>query len=216
VANFSALADDVDRLLFADFKDFADVVNWWLADSHTESRFRLQDLPDGDISLNVDPSDGPISGRCFEIYYNQTKLGRLEIHPRYEYSAESPQVFTDIEIDWARFVGYEELTGFLGTIALHVASEADEGTAAGRTIDCALTKTLWENYRISQYDNTDDEDWGELSLRFQGTASFYMRRKEARARKPAAANAAAADYGRAAVADALLPSEVQTRRQRPF
>jgi hypothetical protein len=34
----------VDRLFVADFKDFADVVNWWLADEFTASRF--QDLPE--------------------------------------------------------------------------------------------------------------------------------------------------------------------------
>jgi hypothetical protein len=78
-----------------------------------------------------------------------------------------------------------------------------------------LTKTLWENDRISQHD-ADDEDWGELSLRFQGTASYYMHRKDVRARKPAVANAAAADYGRAAVADALLQPELQAQPQRPF
>jgi hypothetical protein len=182
---FSSLVDDVDRLLFADFKDFADVVNRWLADDFTASRFRLQELPDGDVRLNVDASHGPVYGRCFAIYYNQTKLGRLEIHPMYGYNTEAQKVFTDIEINWARFVGYEELTDFLHAIAMHVASEADESAAAAQTTVHALTKTLWENYRISQYDNPDDEDWGELSLRFQGTAGFYMHRKDAPARKRA-------------------------------
>ena len=58
---YSSLAHDVDQLFFVDFRDFADVVNWWLADEFTKSRFRLQDLPDGDLSLNVDHSSGPTS-----------------------------------------------------------------------------------------------------------------------------------------------------------
>jgi hypothetical protein len=71
---YPALVNDVDRLFFADFKDFADVVNWWLAEKFTKSRFRLQDLPDGDLSLNVDFSSGPTLGRSFAIYYNQTRV----------------------------------------------------------------------------------------------------------------------------------------------
>ena len=46
---YPALVDNVDRLFFADFKDFADVVNWWLAEEYVESRFRLQDLPDAEV-----------------------------------------------------------------------------------------------------------------------------------------------------------------------
>jgi hypothetical protein len=54
----------------------------------------LQDLPDGDLRLNVDFSDGPRLGRSFALYYNQTELGRLEIRPGYGYSTESPKVIT--------------------------------------------------------------------------------------------------------------------------
>jgi hypothetical protein len=103
---FPSLANDVDRAFFADFKEFADVVNWWLADQ----RFRLQELPDGDVRLNVDYDSGPILGRCFALYYNQTRLGRLEIHPSYGYATESPQVYTSVKIDWSRFLGYYQLT----------------------------------------------------------------------------------------------------------
>lgn len=111
---FSSLARDVDRMFFADFRDFADVINWWLADDFTASRFRLQDLPKGDLSLNVDFSSGPTLGRAFAIYYNQTNIGRLEINPTYDYTSASPKVFTNLEIDWARFIGYTELMEFLG------------------------------------------------------------------------------------------------------
>jgi hypothetical protein len=187
---YPALVDDVDRLFFADFKDFADVVNWWLADEFTASRFRLQDLPDDDMMLNVDHSNGPTPGRAFAIYHNQTKVGRLEIHPAYKYSTESPKVHTNVEIDWARFVGFDELTEFLGAIAMHVTSpdrKSEDYIAAGLSIQYALIKVLWYNYRVSQYDNPDDEDWGELNLSFQGTADFYIDRKDAPARPKSAA-----------------------------
>jgi hypothetical protein len=183
---------DVDRLFFSDFKDFADTVNWWLSDSYMESPFRLQDLPDDHLRLNV-PSDSPTLGRAFAVYYNQTKLGRLEIHPYYKYSTESPEVYTSVEIDWARFIGFAELTEFLGAVLIHVTSQNpknDERIDAWQSINRALTETLWSNYRISQYDTADDQDWGELNVSFHGTADFYIGRRDAPAR-PRTATAAA-------------------------
>ena len=109
---FSSVARDVDRRFFADFKDFADVINWWLAGESIVSRFRLQDLPAGDRSLNVDYSDGPRLGRSFAIYYNQTHVGTLEIAPANKYTSENPGVNTNIQIDWARLLSFDELTNF--------------------------------------------------------------------------------------------------------
>jgi hypothetical protein len=168
-------------------------VNWWLADEFTQSRFRLQDLPDGDLSLNVDFSHGPTLGRSFAIYHNQTRVGRLEVHPSFNnYSTETPEVYTSIEIDWGRFFGYAELTDFLWAIATHVTSQRekkDERVAAWQSINSALTKTLWAHYRISQYDKPDDTDldWGELEVSFQGTADFYIDRMTAPAWRERAA-----------------------------
>jgi hypothetical protein len=180
---WSSLARDVDRQFFADFQDFAEVVNWWLADEFTASRFRLQDLPNGDRNLNVEFSDGPRLGRSFAIYYNQTRVRRLEIAPAYRhYSTECPQVYTNIEINWGRFFGYEELTGFLDGIALHVTS-CDDRRNAQHSIQSAPTKTLWDHYRISQYDNPDFEEWGELAVSFGGAAVFYIERRDAPARR---------------------------------
>jgi hypothetical protein len=185
--NFSSFAGDDDRLFFADFKDFADVVNWWLADEFTASPFRLQDLPDGDLRLNVDPSHGPTIGRCYAIYFNQTRVGRLEISPGIDYRDAIPEVYTNVEIDWARFFGFVELTEFLGAIAWHVTTgnpKNDDYRDARWSIGAALTRTLWENYRVSKFDHAVDraDDFGELILRFHGTASCYIHRRDAPAR----------------------------------
>jgi hypothetical protein len=76
-----------------------------------------------------------------------------------------------IEIDWARFLGFEELTEFLGDIALHVTrSDSDVRRNAQQNIQSALTRTLWDNYRISRLDDPDFEQWGELTVSFHGTA----------------------------------------------
>lgn len=183
---YSSLAHAADLRFFVDFRSFADVVNWWLADEFTASRFRLQDLPDGDLSLNVDFSDGPRLGRSFAIHYNQTRVGRLEIAPAYKYSSDSPEVHASMEIEWARLFGFQELTQFLDAIAWHVSSvdsNSDEYRNVRQTIQSALLKTLWDNYRISELDNADDEpQWGDLSLSLYGAALFYMHRRDAPAR----------------------------------
>jgi hypothetical protein len=175
---WQSLARDVDRLFFADFKDFADVVNSFLAGEYVASRFRLQDLPDADLSLS-DYSDGPELGRSFAIYYNQTRVGLLEIRPARKYTAELPEVYTTVEIDSARFFGFERLTEFLNIVASHVAyygPESDEFKAAQLSIMSALTSTLWNKYNISEYDFADDADWGELTVSFRGPAAFLDRR----------------------------------------
>jgi hypothetical protein len=90
-------------------------------------------------------------------------------------------VYTSIEIDWARFLGFEELTRFLGDVALHVTGDAERRNAQ-QNIQSALIRPLWENYCISPYDDPDFEEWGELTVRFNGTASFFIDRRDAPAR----------------------------------
>jgi hypothetical protein len=108
---------EVSRRFFADFAEFANVVNWWLADS--KSRWRLQELPNAVLRLNV-PDDSPTYGRRYALYYNQTQSGRLEIQPCYKYSAENPEIFTDIEIDNPRLLGMDDIMDVFGALELHV------------------------------------------------------------------------------------------------
>jgi hypothetical protein len=182
---FSSLVDEEDRQFFADFRDFADVMNWWLSGEYTASGFRLQDLPDGDRRLDVDYNDGPTLGRCFAIYHGQTRVGRLEISPGIDYKAALPAVYTSVQIDWARFFGYVELTEFLEATAWHVTTgnpNNDDYRDSKLSINSALTRTMWDTYRVSELDQPDDQDWGELSLSFHGTASCYILRRDAPAR----------------------------------
>jgi hypothetical protein len=147
-------------------------VNWWLAQEYVESRFRLQDLPDTDVG---NAASGPIEGRVFAVYYNQVRVGKLEIHPDNDYTTQSPEVYTSVELDSARFIGFYELTEFLSGIAMHVAAQVP----ALQNISYAMTRTLWDHYRISQYKLSDtDLDEGELNVNFQGAAEFYIRRKD--------------------------------------
>jgi len=177
-----ALADATEWSFFADFIEFADVVNWWLADEYVNSRWRLQALPDGDRSINVDFDHGPMLGRCYALFYNQVETGRLEIADATGYTSENPTLYTNIEIRNVRLLGYDDVTGILQAIALHVVSansESVEYRQAMQSINSALTEVLWNNYRISKYSGELDRlDWGELTVRFDGTASWYMARRQ--------------------------------------
>ena len=182
-----SLVDDADRKFFDDFKEFADVVNWWLADKYVASRFRLQDLPDGHVRLNIGYDSGPVAGRCLAVYYNQTRIGRLEIHPSFpEYTTQTPYVSTSVQIDRSRFLGYRTITEFLGIIASHVTNrspKSDEYVSTRQGIQAALTEMLWDNYGISEFDrvfaNDEDLDWGELNVSFHGAAEWYIGRRAA-------------------------------------
>jgi hypothetical protein len=74
-----------------------------------------------------------------------------------------------------------------------------------QSINRALTETLWNNYRISQYDQPDFDDWGELNLSFHGTADFYIDRKDAPARPRTASAATASSNKRSENSGASAP-----------
>jgi hypothetical protein len=59
---FESLVRENDRAFFADFADFANVVNWWLADEHVRSRWRLQELPQTELRLHGVFDYGPTFG----------------------------------------------------------------------------------------------------------------------------------------------------------
>jgi hypothetical protein len=180
---FASLVDADDYRFFTDFAQFADVVNSELADGYTQSPWRLQDLPDGDRRIGVDFDHGPILGRSFELFYNKTSLGRLEIGPGHPYSAENPQVNTAVEIRWVRLLGFHAINELFDCVAMYVTDprpNSDEYVAARQYIQRSLTETLWDStFRISKYDHPDDEDWGELTVRLSGSAAWYLQQRKA-------------------------------------
>ena len=190
--DFAILASDADRRFFSDFAEFADVVNWDLSDENFGSGWRLQELPEGDVRLNVNTEDGPTLGRCYDIFHNQVRLGRLEIRPGLDYSAETPELRTEIQLDNVRLLSFDNITGFLGDISTHVCDsdpKSDEYFNASQAIVRALTKVLWESQTITQYADLDAQDWAELELHLQGVASsWHLRRRAALQIKRAALN----------------------------
>ena len=171
--DYAVVASDAYRQFFSDFTEFADVVNWWLSHEDFGSRWRLQELPESDVRLNVSFSDGPILGRCYDIFHNQVRLGRLEIRPGYEYSAATPKVTTEIELDMVRLLTFDTITGFINAIAMHVCEKNPkdgEYFDANKAIFGALIKALWEFLKQSPNTKTLMRPAGE-SLNFISKAT---------------------------------------------
>jgi hypothetical protein len=180
---------DEYRRFFADFAEFADVVNWWFAEEYVGSRWRLQELPDGDVRLHVSFEYGPIYGRCYAIFHNQVELGRLEIRPGHSYDATAPEVITEIELHSVRLLHYDRIEEFLSAIASYTCDrKAKDGnyTNPNQAIVGALTKALWETQQITEFADLDGQDWGELHCTFVGLATgWYFNQREALRKKRA-------------------------------
>jgi hypothetical protein len=168
-----------DRMFFTDFVDFGVVVNWWLGDEDVGSPWRLQELPNTELSIGF--RDTPSFGRRYDIFYNQVRLGTLEIYPGYPYSAEQQTVYTAIELEWVRLLDFDTLRGFLENIASHVCNNDTRSKEYLETrvyIDRALSRVLWQNQRITQFD-FDGQGYGELELLLEGSPVRYFDRRQA-------------------------------------
>jgi hypothetical protein len=75
-----------ELLFFSDFEDFANVVNWWLADPDIYPHgnpWRLQELPKSELS-KLWTGEGPTYGRSYAVFHNQVRLGEIEVKPLWE------------------------------------------------------------------------------------------------------------------------------------
>lgn len=172
-----------DRSFFDDFADFAAVVNWWLA---VHSSWRLQELPETELSLGG-ISDEPHFGRCYAVFRNQIRLGKLEVSPGFPYSAEEPNVCTRMELSFVRLLTLGTVYDLIEAIQPHVSNpdpNSKEYLEARLAGSAAVTRVLWQTQEISEFDI--GEGWGDLELQLNGSASWYFRRREAlRKQQPA-------------------------------
>jgi hypothetical protein len=147
--SYPNLAHEEDRLFFQDFATFADVVNEWLADEHLRSRWRLQELPDTELKLRW--YDRPAFGRRYALYYNQERLGSLEVAAGYPYQKQEGTVHSDIELHSLRLLHFSAVTQLLSSLALHLVSTNPATSVYGeaqRTIQAALLSVVWDTQRI--------------------------------------------------------------------
>src|SRR5262245_120271 len=190
-----SLVREEHRVFFADFADFANVVNWWLAGEYVQSRWRLQELPETELDLPMAFSgyepQGPTFGRSYAVFYNQVRLGALEVAP-FSYSTDDPRVITYIHLDYVRLLSFQTIRDFFAAIAEHACYDSRDRNeyfktqqAAQQAIDRAMTEALWRSNEVDAYNNMLDRlerinapDCGEIDLELDGVARWYLERRE--------------------------------------
>jgi hypothetical protein len=178
---FESLVRKQDRVFFADFADFASVVNWWLADEHVGSRWQLQELPETELSLHGVFDYGPTFGRSYAVFFNEVRLGALEVKPSGRYSPDHPCVITYLHLDYVRLLSFKTIRDFFDVIAMHAcyySRDSKEYFEAQQAIDRAMTEALWRSNEVDVY-NINAPDYGEIDLRLDGLASWYLERRAA-------------------------------------
>jgi hypothetical protein len=185
----SPFSPEEDRRFFDDFQDFAIVMDWWWAGRPGRSPWRLQELPE--TSLKLGYWDMPMYGRRYSIFHNQVSVGTLEIRRGLHYSADTPDVFTDIELRWVRLLAFGTVRMFLHDIAEHVcdkryidARTPDGPLPVAAAIDRSMAEVLWDTQQISDIDL--GQDYGTLELQLGGSAYMYFYRRQALRNKGAA------------------------------
>ena len=172
--DFASCVTDQDRQLFEDFDLFASKVNrvYVAAGSWKGGPWRLQDLP----NALIDRYDHPHHGRRYDVFYNQARLGMVEIEAGFRYVATDPKVFSTIRLKHVRLLPFDSVYGFLFTIAGDVSSgSAQEFASAERAIQLALLAAVW------QLSREEASDGGSNELTLVGSAADYLRYKRERA-----------------------------------
>ena len=167
-ANF---ASDAEQRFFFDFDMFADQINQHYTPSGgwEGGPWRLQELADTEISFSHDPRDGPRFGRRYSVFYNQAAIGIIEISGILYVAEKDPTVSTDVELEYVRLLPFEEIAGFLVTLAQFLAwDEPEQYANTQRIIDRTLLAVLWNSNR-----NIDDD--GRIELHLSGSAQNYLK-----------------------------------------
>ncbi|SRR6266566_1920617 len=149
--------------------------------SSSEARWRLQELPETELRLHGVFDYGPTFGRSYAVFYNQVRLGALEVEPRSSYSADDPRVITYIHLHDVRLLSFETIRDFFAAIAEHACYDSRDGKdyfEAQQAIDRAMTEALWRSNEVD-VDNINAPDYGEIDLRLDGVARWYLERREA-------------------------------------
>jgi hypothetical protein len=177
---YPRLANDYDRRFFADFRDFADVVNWWLAGDGA-SPWRLQELPDTALQLDRH-RDGPSFGRRYSLFHNTIRVGTLELSPGLDHiiNQQPTSVHTHVQLKDVRLLPFRSVMGLLTDLAMHLSSnKPPEALEIRERIHFALTRVLWQAQQIPEVELEGVLDLGEIDLRVNGSANWYFVRREA-------------------------------------
>jgi hypothetical protein len=161
------MASDTDHRFFSDFDLFGERVNrFYTPDKSWEGGpWRLQELAE----TLVTRYDDPTFGRRYVAFFNQARVGIVEISAYLDYHRETePIVTTLIQLEHAHLLPYSDVVVFLTFLAQNTAcADENEYAKSVQAIDRALIASLWESIR-------NDSD-GEIELFLQGSAMHYLK-----------------------------------------
>jgi hypothetical protein len=164
-----------ERQFFADFEDFAAVVNWWFSDEHVKAPWRLQETSRDSLIVG----EGAY-GRSFAVFHNQHQLGSVELHAS-GYRADDRAVWTSVELHSVRLLHFQAIERFLVAIAEHLSDHrSDEYRSIRQQMDRALMGVLWQALHVSEHD-FESTDLGEIEVQFRCTSGWYFGRRDCEA-----------------------------------
>jgi hypothetical protein len=161
------------RRFFADFDQFGVITNEWAPIK--DSPWRLQELEN--TRLRTFNDDSPKYGRRYDLFYNQQRVGSLEIADTPDYTTEEPRVRSNVVILDARVIPHplDDVSRFLTSIAtLLSAGTGDEYAEAKRNVEVALTQA----YLARRTKGMDTATEVVTGVSFVGSAATYIKLRE--------------------------------------
>ncbi|SMD16426.1 hypothetical protein [Rhizobium sp. RU36D] len=145
------------QILFEDFRWFAAILN-----RHLGETWAIEELPD----TNARGYDSPDIGRQYRIWFNACSVGRFQVTVgagllSQDKSADRRSARLELELNYLRFIPYQEARGLLYEMALMIGSfdrgnpEASRAKAQALAAD-ALGGYLWEAVRTPEVDQSFD------------------------------------------------------------
>jgi hypothetical protein len=156
------------RRFFADFDRFGVIANGWAPVK--DSPWRLQELKD--TRLRTFNNDCAEHGRRYDLFYNQQRVGSLEIGVTPDYTTEEPRVRANVVIRDARLIPFDDISRFLTGIAtLFSAGTGDEYAEAKRNLEIALPQA----YLAKRGKGMDAAPEVVVEVSFLGSAATYIK-----------------------------------------
>jgi hypothetical protein len=156
------------RRFFADFDRFGVITNGW--PPITDSPWRLQELEN--TRLRTFNDDSPKYGRRYDLFYNQQRVGSVEIADTPDYITEEPRVRANVVILDAHLIPLDDVSRFLTNIAtLLSAGPGDEYAKAKRNVEIALTQA----YLAKRTKGMNTATEVVIEIPFLGSAATYIK-----------------------------------------
>jgi hypothetical protein len=140
-----------------------------------DSPWRLQELEN--TRLRTFNDDSPKYGRRYDLFYNQQRVGSVEIADTPDYTTEEPRVRANVAILDVRLIPHplDDVSRFLTSIAALVsAGTGDEYAEAKRNVEVALTQA----YLARRTKGMDTATEVVTGVSFVGSAATYIKLRE--------------------------------------